>query len=410
MSGDDSEAQRAVYVEKMPSSGYLARLMVAPWDGRQDSSGTYVGPTLISTTTLVALLLEFFWSFVLGFAVVSSRFYTGLGTTSNGLQDGFFIGVIHASIWLLAWVWATDYNLKRHLNWAITIGHLVKFRGGRRQEDPFGPSDPRSVKGYYRTVQGPDYGLLALVLYAGMQFAGAALAGAFLHAFALGNVPNPTATLLSAEAGSAITAMQGPVALAGAELDAATAGLVWFIEFFGTMVIVLANIYNDERHQDKNNDASDRGENEYANHVRTGVITAMAILAMTTMLYPLGSYSFGNVPYFAGLTGIGVNVASGAAATDKVGNPPGTRLVDWAHYLFTPLAAGVAGGLVAFFFSFILQYNDVQGRNVGNLRVMQRQQYRSPKTQLTQQLLSKRSGQASGLRERGGPLPVRAFN
>ena len=333
---------------------------------------------------------------MLGFAVVSARYYTQLGGGGNGLQDGFFIGATAASIWLLSWIWATDYNLKRHLNWAITVGYLFKFRANPENE---------------RGVQGPDYGILALLLYGGVQLAGAALAGALLAAFSLGNVPNPTATGLDVPAGSLITALQGPPALAGAAVDAASAGMLWFVEFLGVMIIVLANIYNDIRHQDKNNNAGDARENDYENHMRTGVITALAMLAVTTFSYPLGSYSFGNVPYFAGLVAVGIETAADGAGA-IASNPPGTRLVDWAHYLFTPLAGGVAGALVAFLVSALLQVRSERGYTNYGMYVMSRQKYRSAQTPLTQKLLA--NNRPVGLRSRqsnsSAPLPVKAFH
>jgi len=289
------------------------------------------------------------------------------------------------------------------LNWAITIAYLFKFRytSNKLETDYEGPQMKKQG-----TSQGPDYGLLALILYGGMQLSGAALAGALLLAFSLGNIPNPTATGLNLVAGSAITAPQGFPALAGTALDDATPGLVWFVEFFGVMLIVLANVYNDQRHQDKNNNAGDARENEYDNHVRTGVITALTILAVTTMLYPLGSYSFGPVPYFAGLVAVGTSTAS--SATEFAGNSPGTCLIDWAHYLFTPLAGGFAGGIVAFLVSFLLEIRPRRSRMSGGMRIMQRQQYRSVQTPLTQSLLNKK-----GLRARpngSAHLNVKAFN
>lgn len=409
----DSEKQNSTSVGGSMPSGFASKFFMAPWDGRRDASGDLVGPGLITTTTLVAILLEFFWSFVLGFAVVASRAYVHLGIVGGGtasIQDGFFIGATHASIWLLAWVWATDYNLKRHLNWAITIGHLFKFSAQKRGEEG---------------IQGPDYGVLAFIFYSGMQFAGAALAGCLLSAFSLGNVPLPSAldisitqVLVPGDAfGGALAVSNVPVALAGAALDAATPGLVWFIEFIGVFVIVLANIYNDERHQDKSNNGGNARENEYDNHMRTGVITALTILAMTTALYPLGSYSFGNVPYFAGLIGIGIDaVASddGAGVLTYVANPLGTRLIDWAHYLFTPLAAGFAGGIAAFFISFLLSVTASKPMVMGEDTMMQvrlynRQKYRSAQSPLAQQLLANKRPTAGLVRNRA-PLTVNAFN
>jgi len=112
----DNEQQQAEYVDgqMMINAGVLTRFLWAPWDGRKNAKGDYIGPGFVSTTTLVALILgelllikhrsagdlifftEFLWSFVLGFAVVSARFYTTLGSGSNGLQDGFFIGAVAA--------------------------------------------------------------------------------------------------------------------------------------------------------------------------------------------------------------------------------------------------------------------------------------------------------------------------
>lgn len=304
---------------------------------------------------------------------------------------------------MLAWIWSTDYNLKRHLNWGITVAYLFKFRYNSNMLDTDYEGPQMKPTG---TTQGPDYGLLAFILYGGMQLAGAALAGALLLAFSLGNIPNPTAAGLNTVAGSAITASEGFPALAGLALDKATPGLVWFVEFFGVMLIVLANVYNDQRHQDKNNNAGDARENEYDNHVRTGVITALTILAVTTMLYPLGSYSFGPVPYFAGLVAVGTTTAS--SVTEFAGNSPQTRLIDWAHYLFTPLAGGFAGGVVAFLVSLLLEIRPRRSRMSGGMRIMQRQQYRSVQTPLTQSLLNKK-----GLRARpngNAHLNVKAFN
>lgn len=385
----DSEPQSPAVVDgKMMDIGFGTRLMWAPWDGRKNLNGTSISPALFSTETLVALVLEFAFSLVLGLAVVSARAYTLLGAGSNGLQDGLFIAIIYASVWLFSWNWERDYNLKRHLNWAITIGYLFKFRP--------------PVNG--KSVQGPDYGLLAFILYGGAQLGGAAVAGAWLAAFGLGNLPNPSAAAF----GGAVTAAQAPPALLGATLDTVSPGLIWFLEFFAVFLIVLANIYNDERHQDKNNNGGDARENEYDNHTRTGFITALVLFVVVTFSYPLGSYSLGNVPYFAGLVAVGPETA---AAANVASNPGSTRLIDWAHYLGTPLAAGVAGGLFAFFVSYIKSIKNKAPINTYGFQIMSRQRYRSVQTPLTQQLLAKNRPQ-TGLRARqpaSQPLKVKAF-
>lgn len=417
--GDDTNPQPDTYIgyQKVAiDTGMFWSLLTAPWDGRKDAvTQKFSGPAFASTTTLVALVLEFLWSFVFGVVVVSARFATTLGTASNGLQDGFFIGAIAASTWLLAWIWSTDYNLKRHLNWAFTIAGLFTFRIDERKR-----ADGTTFNGGVKLQA--NYGLLAFALYGGVQLAGAALAGAFLLAFGMGSIPNPSPLSLDAAniLGSAITAAQSPPALLGTQVVAAGAGLMWFIEFFGVFIIVLANSYTDLRHQDKSNSSGKGTENEYDNHIRTGVITALAIVVMTTAFYPLGSYSFGNVPYFAGLVAVGTSTASSNVVGAVAGDSSGTLLIDYAHYLFTPLAGGFAGGVLACLVSILLQLKSERGEAGmrGNFRVLE-QKYRSVQTPLTQKLLSTNQQQAAktGLRSRsagaaGGAsalLPVNSF-
>ena len=415
----DSEAEQYTQVEGS-GSAYGYRLFMAPWDGRTNSKGDFIGPALFSTATLVALVLETLFSFVLGFGVTSARFYTtlsqsGATPTSSGLQDGFFIGAVHATIWLVAWSWAVDdYNLKRFLNWSFLAGRLFKVR-----------YNPEMKKG----VQGPDYGILAFILYGGAMIGGAAIAGALLSGFSLGNLPNPTGTALETAANSALTAGQGPVSLMGATLFPGPPGditnisdaLIWFVEFLGVFIIVLANTYNDERHQDKNNNGGNARENEIDNHARTGMLTAAVILAVTTFLYPLGSYSFGPVPYFAGLIAVGHQTCAQSSVALPVcdaalaGNPLLTPLVDWAHYLFTPIAAGAAGGLLAYLVSIVVSIK-MKPRSVNGRRMVGNRAgttaWKSAQTPLLKQQTQNHLQDQSGLHKRSTTttLPVRAFN
>lgn len=370
----DSEPEQATFVKGMAiqSTGLLRSAFLAPWDGRQNSKGEYIGPALVSTATFVALVLEFVFSFVLGVAVVSARFFTRVGPTSaNALQDGFCIGLVHGTIWLVAWIWATDYNLKHYLNWSFLVGQMW----------------PRLRKvGGKRVWVGASYGLLAFVLLGGAQIGGAATAGAFIRAIGTANIPNTAFASLATPAGSAITAAQGPAALM--DMTSFTPGLIWFFEFLGVFLIVLANIYNDERHQDKNNNAGDARENEFTNHVRTGLLTTGVIVLVTAILYPFGSYTFGPVPYFAGLVAIGVDTVSASVPAGSVaGDSPLTPLIDYAHYLFTPIAAGAAGGLLAFIVSALLDWHpyEVYVGEKNKIRIVgNRTTWRSAKTHLLQ--------------------------
>ncbi len=346
------------------------RMLLAPWS-------LETGPDFWET--FKSLLLELVFSFILGFGVVSARHYATLGAGSNGLQNGFFIGIVHAAIFLIGWNWTTSFNLKRHLNWAITVGYMLKFTG-------------KAEKGKW----GPNYGLLAWLLYGGMQLSGAALAGALLHGYGTQMIPNPSFAALGGSLGPFSTP-------ALVDLTTVSTGLVWFVEFLGSFVIVLTVLYNDERHQDYNDDKRDSGETELQNHSRTGYLAALAIVTATTVLYPLGSYSFGPVPYFAGLVGVGVNTAGAGASIAS--NPAGTRLIDWAHYLFTPVAGAAVAAVVAYTLSALESMDENSGKRIRNEVFGIRRRYTSA-TPLTQTLLNKNR---TGLRNRQEPIAVRQF-
>lgn len=55
----DNEQEQASYVDgqMMINAGFLTRFLWAPWDGRKNAKGDYIGPAFLSTTTLVALIL-----------------------------------------------------------------------------------------------------------------------------------------------------------------------------------------------------------------------------------------------------------------------------------------------------------------------------------------------------------------
>ena len=359
----DPEEFKRTFAPRLPSMPKVSpalgwSILFAPWN--QDD-----GPNIYET--IISFVLEFFWSFVLGFAVTSARRYTG---ATGGLQAGFFIGVTHAAVFLMAFIWSNDYGLKRHMNWAVSVARFFKFFYGFKQT---------------------DFGLIALLFYMGLQLAGAAAGGGFLKAWGLGSIPN---TLPGDIAGLSQAVAPSAQYFAGGFST-------WFIEFLGTGLVVLAIVYNDLLHQKKYDRSSTRAkETEYENNLRVGTIGALALVVVTTMFYPMGSYSFGQVPYFAGLVGLGNPINS-------YSNPAGTLFLrDWAHYLFTPLAAGAVFGIVAYLIAWFQEMATNAGADVTS---MQRRQYVSSRhaTPLTERLMT------DNVRVRtpgSGDLKVNAFN
>ena len=350
----DAEDFKRSFVPTLPrpkiGKNLGARILFAPWN--LDN-----GPNLWES--IVSFFLEFFWSFMLGFAVASARRYASLSTI-NGIDHGVFIGLTHGGVFLIAYIWSNDFGLKRHLNWGVSLGRFLKF--------------------FYK-FQGTDVGLIALALYIGVQLLGALVGGAVLGAYGLGTIPNTSGFPIGSSPPAMITP---PTTLAA-----------WFTEFLGAGFIVLAVVYTDLLHQKYDDSSmSVRKETEYQNNLRVGCITALTIVVVTTMFYPLGSYSFGNVPYFAGVLGLGIPLTSANT------NPPGTLFNgDAAHYMFTPLAAGLVFSILGYLLAWLSEANMLQ-RNPD----MERRMYvsRSVATPLTQRLIPE-------TRSTGAKLRVNAF-
>lgn len=222
--------------------------------------------------------------------------------TGDPLVSGAVVGLIYGAYWYMAWSWTTDYMLRRHMNWAISLGYLTVGRCG----------------------------IITWILYAGMQFAGAAIAGAILAATPYGTVPNITLAAV-----------------------VPTVGEAWGWEFLGSFLIVFSLLYNEMRENTNDeggdehipepnklsdNDTKDTDEDEQDNHERAGAITATITFILVTVFLRNQVYSFGNVIYFAGLIG------TGAAGTFS--NPADGFDMSFCHYLGTPLAGAVVASVV----------------------------------------------------------------
>lgn len=257
-------------------SGFWRQLLLSPWHDPNNR------PDFLNS--LVSFLLELIYAMILGWFVNTAK---SAASGPSVLVDSVFIGLIYAVTFYVAWIWTVDYGLRRHGNWAITWGYMWVGRAG----------------------------ILAFLLYSGMQFGGAAIAGAILSALGAGSVPDYSAAAV-----------------------ATTSGMAWGLEFFGSFLIVFSLLWNEMLEQPK--------EEEEENHKRAGFAAAVAIFLLVSVFFRNQVYSFGNVVYFAGL------VAVGAAANSDL---PATGMVDWAHYLFTPLAGASAALLVYWALYLLIQ-------------------------------------------------------
>jgi len=152
------------------------------------------------------------------------------------ILDGALIGLVHASIFYAAWEWTKEYDLRRHLNWVISMAYI--FVG--------------------------DVGLVTFIGYAGAQFLGGAAAGGILSAVGAGVVPD-----------------------IGAAATATSMATAYGFEFLGSLVLGFVLLYNEKLENPK--------EKEIENHRRAGLSLAIAIFFMTTALYQFQSYTWGNV-------------------------------------------------------------------------------------------------------------------
>lgn len=245
------------------------------------------------------------------------------GATGDPLISGAVVGLIYGAYWYMAWDWTRDYMLRRHMNWAISLGYFTVGRCGA----------------------------LTWVIYAGVQFAGAAIAGAILAATPYGTVPNITAAAI-----------------------VPTVAEAWGWEFLGAFLIVFSVLYNemyentndeggdehvDEVNKSTDNDTKDTDEDEGENHARTGVLTGIMIFILVTVFFRNQVYSFGNVVYFAGLIGTGTPTA--------FSNPADGFSMSFCHYLGTPLA-GAATAAAVYWLVYLLArvIDDPRPRSTAN--------------------------------------------
>ena len=221
------------------------------------------------------------------------------------------------------------------MNWAVTLGYVTTG----------------------------DVGVLAFLLYAGMQFAGAATAGMCNSLFlqillfpakrayniALSNLHTHLGAILGAlgtaaipnYTGTAITGTTAPVATTPISSIAA-----WGLEFFASLFVTFMVIFNEKMEL--------HNEDEDKNHFRVGSITALAIFAIVLTFFGNGIYSFNNVVYFAGLVGVGATTTLGAEG--RTSNLVATGLVDYAHYLGTPIAGAIGAAALYWILRLLLVY------------------------------------------------------
>ena len=198
--------------------------------------------------------------------------------TSTSVVDSFVLGAVYALTFRMAWGWTVDLSLRRHLNWAITLAYGIVGRS--------------SFIGF-------------VLFYGPAQFLGAGLAGLALRFFSATGIPD--------------------YATAGA-----TDGMFVFAAIFCTFLITFSVIYNEL--------LEFPSEEEHQNHKRAGTLTAIMILLSVTIFRRYDIYSFGNVVYFAALTGCGWSSACS--------NLPSTGLLDYGAELGLPLVGAIGGGAV----------------------------------------------------------------
>lgn len=117
MSAEDTEESAPGYVDgQMIDVGFATRLMWAPWDGRTNKAGEYIGPAFVSTTTGTALILGNTFFFLLFFLIDSLKKNRVLVVVCAGLCRGG-VSLLYAtgrwwkrsSGWFLHWRYRSEY-------------------------------------------------------------------------------------------------------------------------------------------------------------------------------------------------------------------------------------------------------------------------------------------------------------
>ena len=191
--------------------------------------------------TFVHLLLEFIGCWLLGWWVLHVKSYAD----ASLLVDSAIVATVYALTFRMAWGWSVDYSLRRHLNWAITMGYSFVGKGSA----------------------------LAFILYGIAQFTGAGLGGLTANFFGAGSVADYSSAAAATTDGQAI-----------------------FINIWAGFLIVYNVIYNEVIEL--------RGEEEHENHKRVGNLTAIVIFLLVTVFFRHEHYSFGNVVYFASISSV----------------------------------------------------------------------------------------------------------
>lgn len=262
--------------------------------------------------------LEFIGSFLL--AVIATMVRAS-AATGNVILNGFLVGVaIGGTHWVVT-RWAANYALRRHLNWIISLAYLLVG----------------------------EIGLPGFLMYSAVQTLGALAGGAFA-----GGLP----ALL---AGSATPIITGAT-IVGATVPVpttliSTCAYALGLEFLGAFVIVFTLLFN-EFYATDTDSMSLMTSYRHAN-----TIVAGTIVALTTALFQVQSYTWGNVTYlgglFAGFNKDGIRdilTASNLAAIDVADTvyTIQTSGAAWANYVFMPLLG--AGAAAAVFWLFFEMY------------------------------------------------------
>ena len=278
---------------------------------------------------LLSYFLEILSNMINGIFVVGAIYFSNLGTTTTSVAGRWVIpGAVSGAIWATAWLWSTDYNLKRLNNLGLALAHLFKWYG-----------------------DGPTMGVLTIFLgYGTAQLLGSLLGGWFVFTYGFGVIPNPTGAAFGGiPAGNnplAATAgynLQSAVVAASASTSIQT-GLYWLVLFFGCALWYAIIIFNEFSEQDQTNGKRDP-ESSLSNHKRTAVIGGLSRFVIVTILGGFGCYSLGDSSYMTGLVGVGFTAA---VTSGFVYDPYTTLVTDWAHEWFTPFASAFAAGVFAF--------------------------------------------------------------
>jgi len=280
------------------------------WMNLMKISGKHGNPNVFEI--IWNMTLELLGCIALAFIVTLVR---GVTASGNSILNGFMVGIAYAATYYGIHQLPCQVSLRRHLNWGVSLAYLVI----------------------------DEIGIPGWVMYACVQTLGGILGGFLisgLPVLGVGDVVGPAVT-------APFTSVTVPVPI----VSVTTFGYAFGMEFFGTFFIIFSLLAG-EFWGTKTGNETVLGNN-YENGTR---IASVLILAFTTALYSIQTYTFNNVVYlgglFAGLGQTGIRSISNAACSgDQIyANTVMPGGAAWAFYLFVPGLAGLTAGLVYYVF------------------------------------------------------------